>query len=76
MPSKLKKSRAAGRFGARYGKSVRMKLANVEEKQRKKQTCPFCGKVGLKRVSKGIWTCSRCGKKFASDTYYLENKNK
>jgi large subunit ribosomal protein L37Ae len=74
MPSKSKKSRAAGRFGARYGRNVKSKLANVEDKQRKKQTCPYCGKIGIKRVSKGIWNCPRCEKKFASDTYYLENK--
>ena len=74
MTSKLKKVKAAGRFGARYGKSVRTKLASVEQKQRIKQTCPYCKKVGVKRLSKGIWECSKCGKKFASDTYYLENK--
>ncbi|MBI3622845.1 50S ribosomal protein L37ae [Candidatus Pacearchaeota archaeon] len=71
MPSKLKKVKAAGRFGARYGKKVRSKIAAVEEKQRKKQKCPYCGKLGVKRLSKGIWHCKKCGKKFASDTYYL-----
>jgi large subunit ribosomal protein L37Ae len=71
MPTKSKKTGAAGRFGARYGRSVRTKLAKVEEKQRVKQKCPYCEKLGAKRVSKGIWECSKCGKKFASDTYYL-----
>jgi len=34
----------------------------------------FAGKIGAKRLSKGIWKCSRkkCDKKFASNTYYLE----
>lgn len=72
MPTKLKKSKSAGRFNARYGKRVRAKLVTVEEKQRKKQNCPFCKKLGVKRLSKGIWKCSKCNKKFASDTYYLE----
>jgi ribosomal protein eL43 len=74
MPSKTKKARASGRFGARYGKKPRAYLVAVEDKQRKKQKCPFCGKEGAKRLSKGVWKCSRkkCGKKFASDTYYLE----
>jgi large subunit ribosomal protein L37Ae len=72
MPSKSKKTRAAGRFGARYGRSVRTKLASVEDKQRKKQKCPYCGKMGVKRLSKGIWKCSKCDKKFASDIYYLK----
>ncbi len=72
MPTKLKKSKSAGRFGARYGKKVRAKLVKVEQKQRVKQTCPFCKKKGVKRLSKGIWKCSKCDKKFASGTYYLE----
>jgi len=76
MPSKSKKSRSSGRFGARYGRSVRTKTANVEQKQRKKQKCPYCGKPGVKRLSKGIWDCKKCGKKFASDTYYLTQSNK
>jgi|TARA_B100001971_G_scaffold203190_1_gene217781 large subunit ribosomal protein L37Ae len=74
MPSKLKKSKSAGRFGARYGKKIKAKLVKVEEKQRKKQKCPFCEKLGVKKLSKGIWQCTRkkCNKKFASNTYYLE----
>jgi len=72
MPSKTKKARASGRFGARYGKTVREKLSKVEDKQRKKQTCPLCNRPGAKRLSKGIWKCSKCNKKFASDTFYLE----
>ncbi|MEK6847691.1 MAG: 50S ribosomal protein L37ae, partial [Nanoarchaeota archaeon] len=74
MTSKLKKTKSAGRFGARYGKRVRASLVAIEQKQRKKQICPFCGKKGTKRISKGIWQCKRktCGKKFASDIYYLE----
>jgi len=72
MPTKSKKTKSAGRFGARYGKKVRDRLVKVEEKQRKKQKCPFCNKLGVKRLSKGIWNCKKCNKKFASDTYYLE----
>ena len=72
MPTKLKKSKSAGRFGARYGKKVRAKFVAVEEKQRQKQKCPFCSKTGVKRISKGIWHCKKCDKKFASSTFYLE----
>jgi len=72
MPTKLKKSKSAGRFGARYGKTVRARLVKVEGKQRIKQKCPFCKKSGAKRLSKGIWKCSKCNKKFASNTYYLD----
>ena len=74
MPTKSKKSKSAGRFGPRYGKKVRAKLVKVESKQRIKQTCPFCQKKGVKRISSGIWHCPKCGKKFASDTYHLEEQ--
>ncbi len=73
MASKTKKAKASGRFGARYGKKVRSNLVKVESKQRIKQTCPYCSKKGVKRISKGVWHCKKCNKKFASDTYYLPN---
>jgi large subunit ribosomal protein L37Ae len=73
MPSKTKKVKAAGRFGIKYGRSVRAKVSKVEEKQRKKQKCPYCGKLGIKRLSKGIWYCKKCNRKFTSDVYYIQN---
>jgi len=70
---RTKKVKAAGRFGARYGRRVRVKIADVESIQRKKQDCIFCNGVA-KRLSKGIWLCKKCNKKFASHTYYLPKK--
>ena len=58
-------------FGVRYGKKVRDKYGLIENKQRKKQKCPFCEGVA-KRVSNGIWKCNKCSKKFASGTYTTE----
>ena len=72
MTTKSKKAKSAGRFGARYGKRVRDKLVKVEVKQRVKQKCPFCEREGAKRLSKGVWECSKCGKKFASNNYHLD----
>ncbi len=71
MATKLKKSKSAGRFGAKYGRSVRAKIAKIEDKQKQKQLCPFCGKLGVKRISKGIWKCPKCKKKFASNTFHI-----
>jgi len=70
--TKTKKSKSAARFGAGYGRKLRGKLVEVESKQKRKQICPFCKKPGAKRLSKGIWQCSKCKKKFASDTFYIE----
>lgn len=69
---RTKKLKSTGRFGVRYGLRVKEKVRLIEKKQRKKQVCPFCGKPGLKRVaSSGIWKCKKCGKKFASNVYYV-----
>ena len=71
--SKKKKAKAAGRFGARYGRKIRVKIAEIESLQRKKQQCIFCNGIA-KRLSKGIWKCKKCGKKFAHHTYMLPKK--
>lgn len=68
--TKTKKVKAAGRFGVRYGQRVRKKIAEIEAIQRKKQICPFCKGVA-KRLSKGIWQCKKCGKKFTGHVYFL-----
>ncbi len=72
MP-KTKKVKAAGRFGVRYGRRVRVKIADIESSQRKKQSCIFCTGTA-KRLSKGIWKCNKCNKKFTGHTYYLPKK--
>jgi len=71
--SRTKKVKSAGKYGARYGRKVRTKIAEIELKQRKKQECIFCnGKA--KRLSTGIWKCNKCKKKFASHAYFLPKK--
>jgi large subunit ribosomal protein L37Ae len=71
MAAKKKKIKAAGRFGAGYGTRIRKKLNELEEIQRKKQKCPHCLKLGVKRQSVGIWHCNKCGKRFAGAAYVL-----
>jgi len=70
---RTKKVSSAGRFGVRYGKKIRERIISVEKKQRLKQKCPFCSKMAVKRLSKGIWQCKSCDRKFASNAYYLES---
>ncbi|MBM3233491.1 50S ribosomal protein L37ae [Candidatus Pacearchaeota archaeon] len=67
---RTKKVKAAGRLRAGYGKYVRGRITEIEGKQRKKQACPYCKKTA-RRISKGIWKCNKCGKKFASHAYYI-----
>lgn len=69
---RTKKTKSVARFGARYGKTPKERVRAIEEKQRKKQLCPFCHKKAVKRISKGLYTCKACGKRFTSSAFYVE----
>ncbi len=66
---RTKKVGTTGRFGARYGRGVKVAVKKIEEKQRKKYKCPECKKLSLKRVAAGIWECKKCGTKLAGGAY-------
>jgi len=65
-----KKVGTAGRFGARYGKKQKAKIAEVEKIEKSRHICPRCKMKYVKRVSSGIWICKKCGNKFAGLAYY------
>lgn len=67
-----KKVGSTGRFGARYGKTVKKKVAEVEKRQKKKHKCPYCNKMQVKRLASGIWLCKKCDSKFTGRAYYLD----
>jgi large subunit ribosomal protein L37Ae len=58
-----------GRFGPRYGRKVRIEIADIEKFQKLKYNCPVCLKPSLKRIAKGIWVCKKCKLKFAGKAY-------
>ena len=60
---------AVKRFGARYGKKVRDKLAKIESIQKVKHKCPYCNYITAKRVSIGIFECLKCSSKFTGRAY-------
>ncbi len=60
------------RFGSRYGRKVKNRLSEIEKLSKKKQFCPQCRRESAKRVSLGIYVCSKCSTKFAGRAYYLE----
>lgn len=39
-----KKQGSAGRFGVRFGNTLRAKVSDIEKQSRGKYKCPFCGK--------------------------------
>jgi large subunit ribosomal protein L37Ae len=66
---KTKKVGVAGRFGTRYGVSLRRRTKEIEEGVRSAHTCPSCNQKKVKRVSTGVWECKKCGLKFAGGAY-------
>ncbi|MBU1204176.1 MAG: 50S ribosomal protein L37ae [Nanoarchaeota archaeon] len=64
-----KKIGSAGRFGPRYGRTIRQKVANIEKKQKIWHKCPYCNKKRVKRISIGIWGCRSCNAKFTGKAY-------
>ncbi len=67
--SSTKKVKSAGRYHARYGIGIRRRLIEIEEKQKKPQTCPYCGYQKVKRKAAGIFSCTKCGSKFAGGAF-------
>ncbi|MCS7386400.1 MAG: 50S ribosomal protein L37ae [Candidatus Methanomethylicota archaeon] len=60
----------AGRYGARYGSTIRLRVKKIEEARRAPHRCPRCRTRGkLKRISVGIWTCRKCKYTFAGGAY-------
>lgn len=60
----------AGRFGPRYGVSVRKRVKEVLERRYAAHTCPFCGSTGtVYRKTVGVWACRKCGAVWAGGAY-------
>ena len=67
--SRRSKRSATGRFGPRYGTSVRKMIAQTETESKRKHVCPKCGKIAVQRRSVGVWHCGECGNTFAGGAY-------
>ncbi|MDI6719989.1 MAG: 50S ribosomal protein L37ae [Methanomicrobiales archaeon] len=62
-------SGSAGRFGPRYGRFIRKRVAEVESVQKAVHRCPNCDQTAVRRAGTGIWLCRKCGYKFAGGAY-------
>jgi len=62
------------RYGPRYGPRLKNKVAQIEAVQRSWQTCPYCRKPKVKRLSMGIWHCRKCQKTFSGKAYSIKEK--
>jgi len=68
----IRKLGSVKRFGARYGRRTKEKLAKIEAIQKGKHKCPYCHALRVKRLSAGIWHCKKCGAKFTGKAYSLK----
>ncbi|KAI3828935.1 hypothetical protein L1987_03047 [Smallanthus sonchifolius] len=71
MTKRTKKAGIVGKYGTRYGASLRKQIKKMEVSQHSKFFCEFCGKYAVKRKAVGIWGCKDCGKVKAGGAYTL-----
>eukprot|EP00826_Nyctotherus_ovalis_P038114 TRINITY_DN354_c0_g1_i2.p1 TRINITY_DN354_c0_g1~~TRINITY_DN354_c0_g1_i2.p1 ORF type:complete len:103 (+),score=34.09 TRINITY_DN354_c0_g1_i2:18-326(+) len=71
MAKRTRKVGICGKFGTRYGASLRKMIKKFEESQHSRYVCPFCGKNAIKRKAVGIWRCRGCGKNIAGGAWEL-----
>merc|ERR1711926_77146 len=69
MAKRTKKVGIVGKYGTRYGASLRKTVKKMEITQHSTYTCPFCGKNAMRRKAVGIWECSRCAKTVAGGAW-------
>jgi large subunit ribosomal protein L37Ae len=71
MAKRTKKVGICGKYGTRYGASLRKVVKKFEITQRAKYVSPFSGKDCVRRVAGGIWKCKSTGRKIAGGCYAL-----
>ncbi|KAF9915411.1 60S ribosomal protein L43 [Lobosporangium transversale] len=68
---RTKKVGVVGKYGVRYGASLRKQVKKMEITQHSKYTCTFCGRDAVKRQAVGIWKCRGCKKTMAGGAWTL-----
>jgi len=71
---KVKKVGPAGSFGSRYGTVARRRYSEVVSGMRVPHECPRCHVRAVKRLTVGVWSCRKCGVKFAGGAYLPTTK--
>ena len=74
MARRTKKVGITGKFGPRYGVTVRKKIKEASKPRQAPQKCPECQYMAVKRESSGIWLCRHCGLKFAASAYSIRTR--
>ncbi len=72
MGKRTKKVGITGRFGARYGSTIRKRVRKIEERMKQPHKCPQCRTKAVRRISVGIWKCRKCDYTFSGGAYVPE----
>ncbi|KAI1199500.1 60S ribosomal protein L37a [Nemania serpens] len=73
MAKRTTKVGIVGKYGTRYGASLRKQTKRFEITQHARYGCPFCGKTSVRRTAVGIWTCRGCKKTIAGGAYTMSS---
>lgn len=55
MTKRTKKVGVTGKYGVRYGASLRRDVRKIEVQQHSRYQCPFCGRLTVKRTAAGMY---------------------
>ena len=69
MSKRTEKAGPTGWMGPRYGIRIRRRVVEIDRVRTAPSPCPRCATVTLRRVASGVFECSRCGTRFASNAY-------
>jgi len=71
MAKRTKKVGVTGKYGTRFGASIRKQVKKIEITQRARFVCNFCGKNAVRRQAAGIWHCAGCRKTVSGGAYTM-----
>ena len=71
---RTKKGKTNHGLGPRYGRTVRKRRFEIERDQKKRHRCNKCGAKAVKRVSVGVWKCTKCGDTVSGGAYLPVSK--
>ncbi|CDR96039.1 ribosomal protein RPL37A [Babesia ovata] len=71
MSKRTKKVGVTGKYGVRYGASLRKQARKILLLQHTAYNCPFCGKDATRWKAVGIWECKRCKRRVAGGAWSL-----
>ncbi|KAJ1925077.1 60S ribosomal protein L43 [Tieghemiomyces parasiticus] len=71
MAKRTSKVGITGKYGTRYGASLRKQIKKMEVTQHSRYQCSFCGRDAIKRTAVGIWKCRGCKKQIAGGAWTL-----